>query len=735
MSRVFVRCAVAVAVLAASVLGAQVVVRPGGVEVRPQNGAQSIQTAPVGPAGGGPVTSSLLTGLTSVWQMTSTTVATDSLAANNLTNNGVTFAAVGPLGTVAKYTVANTEFFSVGASAYSTLFQSDCTVQFWAYSDTLAVERYFLSYDAAAGPATAYYVSTTASSFLLTVNDIPFTASTTVSTGANTVIAGKWYFVTAGRSGSNIFIQLNDQPRQTTALTITPGTGAGSFFLGARRASYGFADAKMGRVGVWSGRALSKADADAIYNNGRGKAYADLTTAEKVNLSSYWNLTEPAGNRADSHGAVTLVDNNTVLNQVTNFPGRLVAKFTAASLETLTVPTPTALKELHTRSWAVWYRTDDPGAATHGVISVADTAISSNPIFDVQETASNYQVYHHGAYVGTAPKVSGWNFLVFTYDHGTGTWVLYRNGANVGTAVSLEDATKADDNIFVGSGFSAYWNDLIGPVGAWSSVIDQSTVTSLYNGGLPKLYSSLTAGEKTNMVSYWNMTEASGNRADSHGSNTLVDTNTVASLLAGTPANLPGTFGQFVQASNQYMSIADNASLSLGNNTPFQLAVWVHEPVAGIVSQNPVIEKWGGGGVAKDYEYSLRMVQNATMDYAGTQIGDGVVSTGAKDTFSNPVLGRDLWSLVMLWHDLGTNTVSLQVNGGTVYSSVALTGNGTFDGNGTFAIGKSGSFASFFAGLDMSNAMFWNGRVLTSTERACLWNNGAAAIYPFTGVC
>lgn len=53
----------------------------------------------------------------------------------------------------------------------------------------------------------------------------------------------------------------------------------------------------------------------------------------------------------------------------------------------------------------------------------------------------------------------------------------------------------------------------------------------LYNNGVPLLYSEVTDAFKTQhqLVSYWDMTEESGNRADSYGTNTLTDTNTVAS--------------------------------------------------------------------------------------------------------------------------------------------------------------------------------------------------------------
>jgi hypothetical protein len=44
--------------------------------------------------------------------------------------------------------------------------------------------------------------------------------------------------------------------------------------------------------------------------------YSELTTGQKTNLVSWWNLDEESGNRSDSHGANTLTDNNSVLSDV-----------------------------------------------------------------------------------------------------------------------------------------------------------------------------------------------------------------------------------------------------------------------------------------------------------------------------------------------------------------------------------------------------------------------------------
>ena len=84
----------------------------------------------------------------------------------------------------------------------------------------------------------------------------------------------------------------------------------------------------MSCVSIWNNRTLSTPDIVAIYNSGTPREYADLTTAEKVNLVSFWHLNEPSGTRYDAHGSNDLTDNNTV--GVTTGPVEYVATENAA---------------------------------------------------------------------------------------------------------------------------------------------------------------------------------------------------------------------------------------------------------------------------------------------------------------------------------------------------------------------------------------------------------------------
>lgn len=63
---------------------------------------------------------------------------------------------------------------------------------------------------------------------------------------------------------------------------------------------------------------------------------------------------------------------------------------------------------------------------------------------------------------------------------------------------------------------------ILDEMGHWSRILTTSERQELFNLGDGRKYSELSSGLKTNLVSWWGFDENSGNRADSHGSTTLV---------------------------------------------------------------------------------------------------------------------------------------------------------------------------------------------------------------------
>lgn len=221
-----------------------------------------------------------------------------------------------------------------------------------------------------------------------------------------------------------------------------------------------------------------------------------------------------------------------------------------------------------------------------------------------------------------------------------------------------------------------------------------------------------------NLISHWRLEEASGTRVDSHGSNDLTDNNTVTQQTGK-----QGNCGQFTDANNEFLSRADNASLSTGD-IDFLIAVWVRAdafPGVGVIASK--------GGLAVnsvDDEWVLWSLGD-TLKF--TVISGPVSSFTTVTWASTPATAT--WYFVVAWHDAGANTINIQVNNGTI-DSLSHSG------------GAQSGAAPFLMGVDNATVGNWDGRIdefsfwkriLTTDEKTQLYNsdNGIAWPWPSSG--
>jgi len=109
-----------------------------------------------------------------------------------------------------------------------------------------------------------------------------------------------------------------------------------------------------------------------------------------------------------------------------------------------------------------------------------------------------------------------WYHVAFNYNSSNGTGKIYVDGAHDGTDTggitgALNDSGEAL-RIGGNTGGDQMWDGYICNVGIWSSVLTEAQIKSIMN----KNYAGLTDSEKTNLVSWWNL---SADANDSHGSN------------------------------------------------------------------------------------------------------------------------------------------------------------------------------------------------------------------------
>lgn len=181
-----------------------------------------------------------------------------------------------------------------------------------------------------------------------------------------------------------------------------------------------------------------------------------------------------------------------------------------------------------------------------------------------------------------------------------------------------------------------------------------------------------------------------------------------------------GMAAQFTRATNEYLSIADNAALSAGN-IDFTLFGWAW------IADNTLdayLAVKGTADTVAGLEYRLRF--NPTSSRFNFYFGNGVLAESVNaDSLGTPA--NNTWYFIVAWHDATADTVNIQVNNGAV-DSVAYTGGGQ-DTTGSFALGNwvSGNPAAALGGRMQSWGVARS--VLSVDERTALYNGGVALAY------
>lgn len=206
----------------------------------------------------------------------------------------------------------------------------------------------------------------------------------------------------------------------------------------------------------------------------------------------------------------------------------------------------------------------------------------------------------------------------------------------------------------------------------------------------------------TNLVAWWSMDETSGTRYDSHGTNHLTDNNTV-----GYASAVKSNGADFEKDNTEYLSIADNDSLSMGSSD-ITFFGWVNVESPTV---NSII-------FIKPQEYRLFLYSDKALRFS---TWDNAGNLSLVDKYSI-IPGTP--AFVVAWTDKANGTMNLQINNGSV-TSAAVT-NRNFDHSNPFSLSDS-SMSYPFDGV-MDEFGFYK-RVLSADEREWLYNAGAGRSY------
>lgn len=215
-----------------------------------------------------------------------------------------------------------------------------------------------------------------------------------------------------------------------------------------------------------------------------------------------------------------------------------------------------------------------------------------------------------------------------------------------------------------------------------------------------------------NLVAYWSLENVN----DSKGANTLTN-NGSATFAAGKVANAVSLNG-----TTQYLSIADNAALSMGD-IDFTVACWVNLTSKAAAAE--MISKYATTGNQREY----RLIYQSANDRFRFDVAPSGTTTGtltvSADNLGSPSTAT--WYFVVAYHDSVNNVIGISVNAGT--PNTAAYSAGVFDGTSQLRLGQNSTSGNFVNGL-LDEVAIWK-RVLSAAERTDLYNGGSGRDYAY----
>lgn len=193
------------------------------------------------------------------------------------------------------------------------------------------------------------------------------------------------------------------------------------------------------------------------------------------------------------------------------------------------------------------------------------------------------------------------------------------------------------------------------------------------------------------LVSHWTLDEASGNRADSHGANTLADNNTVTGAT-GLAANT-GTASQFTKTNLEYLSAADAAGLSPGVSE-FWIAGWFS--LAAVPADDVYLAFKGSGLTTDTIEFSVRYIMATGLLRVLMGNSTGGLATAVSAT-SFGTIPTTTPVFFVAWRNAADLTLGIRVN------------NGATDTTSTVDRFPNDTAGDFLIGARIGPAQAWDG--------------------------
>ena len=341
----------------------------------------------------------------------------------------------------------------------------------------------------------------------------------------------------------------------------------------------------------------------------------------------------------------------------------------------------------------------------------------------------------NGTIVGTnVYAVGACKGFVITYENGGMIRAYSRSGSTLTQVSSLSIGGSSSGGTFAVSPYTNYIY-FIGPSNGQSRVMTISSTgilstlfviagMTMAGGGsiafpmafLPAPLVTRVSTLRTNLVSWWSLNEANGTRLDSHGTNHL----TVSGSVAVAAANFQKiTLGGAADFSGGKLIKAAPHGLHSGDRN-FTVAGWIWMDTKSANRTFACVATDAVTPGSQDWRLQYNAVSDRFRMYVNSSSGNW---SATANTFGIPNTSN--WYLLVAYHDNTNNLIGISVNGGAFETGTGPTTNNNIGAE--FALGMAGSSEPHDGKMD--EFAFWD-RLLTASEVAQLYNNGSGIPYP-----
>ena len=165
---------------------------------------------------------------------------------------------------------------------------------------------------------------------------------------------------------------------------------------------------------------------------------------------------------------------------------------------------------------------------------------------------------------------------------------------------------------------------------------------------------------------------------------------------------------QFTVGDKAWLSCASNSTLQTGD-IDFELGVWVY--LDSTAANNYLISK-----DEANREYLLYTDVGGTPFFYVFNVG------GSKNYAAAPALSTNTWYFIRAWYDHTAQTVNIQVNNGSIYST-SNAGYIPRVATGAFAVGYDSTNGGYCAGRQ--DSLYWTKTLSSTAEATALYNSGS----------